>query len=139
MKNTITPFVVAVIKKGNKYLLTKRYDLDQEDPREFQGMWQLPGGGVNFGERVEEAVRREVKEEVGLDVEVLSIVPYIINSIRKRWHGIGTVLYCRLNDVRQTIKLNEEADKYEWFSSAEIQKLDVLPGVKEAIKIADSF
>ena len=139
MKNSITPFVIAIIKKGNKYLLTKRYDLDQEDPSEFRGKWQLPGGGVNFGERVEEAVKREVKEEVALDVDVISLVPYVINSIRKNWHGIGTVLCCRLNDVKQAIKLNEEADKYRWFSSAEIQRLNTLPGVKEVIKIADSF
>ena len=136
MKSSISPFVVAIIKKDNKYLLTKRYDLDQEDPSEFRGKWQLPGGGINFGERVEEAIKREVKEEVALDVEVVSIVPYVINSLRKNWHGVGTVLYCRLNDVKQAIKLNDEADKYGWFSFSEIHKLATLPGVKEAIKAA---
>ena len=71
MKEVIL-FVIAIIKKGDKYLLTKRQEIDKKDPKDFLGKWQLPGGGVNFGERVEEAVKREVKEELALDVEVIS-------------------------------------------------------------------
>ena len=138
MKEVIL-FVIAIIKKGDKYLLTKRQEIDKKDPKDFLGKWQLPGGGVNFGERVEEAVKREVKEELALDVEVISLVPYVIQSIRKNWHGIGIVLFCRLTDVKQGIELNQEADEYGWFTFSEIMKLDVLPGGKEAIKIAETL
>lgn len=139
MKKVITPFVVGLIKHKNKYLLTKRQELDPEDPNNFAGMWQIPGGGINFGERVEDAVIREIKEELRLDIEVISIVPYIIDSIRKNWHGIGIVYLCRLVDIKQKIKLNEEANDFGWFTYEEIMKLNILPGGKEVIKIEDSL
>ena len=137
MKKTIIPFVVGLIKHQNKYLLTRRLELDREDTSDFVGKWQFPGGGVNFGETVEVAVKREVKEEVGLDVDVVSVVPYVINSLRNNWHGIGIVLYCRLNDVKQKIKLNHEADDYGWFTYEEAMRLDILPGGKETIKAVE--
>ncbi len=139
MKKVIIPFVVGLIKHKNKYLLTKRIDLDKKDPPYFAGMWQIPGGAINFGETVKVAIKREIKEELGLDIEAISVLPFVINAIRKNWHGVGIVLVCRLNDVKQKIKLNEEADDYGWFAYKEMLSVNMLPGAKEAIKIADSI
>lgn len=50
---------------NNKVLLIKR------GTRVFRGYWALPGGRAELGETVEETVIREVKEETGLDVEIL--------------------------------------------------------------------
>jgi len=58
--------VVAIIEfADNKILLVKRGTVA------FKGFWALPGGRVETGETVEEAVVREVKEETGLDVEIV--------------------------------------------------------------------
>jgi ADP-ribose pyrophosphatase YjhB (NUDIX family) len=54
--------VDALIIRDNKVLLIKR----GHDP--YEGYWALPGGYVDWDETVEEAIAREVKEEVGLDV-----------------------------------------------------------------------
>ncbi|OGK26781.1 hypothetical protein A2954_05495 [Candidatus Roizmanbacteria bacterium RIFCSPLOWO2_01_FULL_37_12] len=129
----ITPFVVGLIKSRNKYLLTKRNEIDRDDPKDFLGKWQLPGGGINFAESLETAVKREIKEEVGLDIKVVSFVPYIINSVRKYWHGIGVVILCKLDSSKQKVVLNEEANDYGWFTYEEVMNLDVLPGVINAI------
>ncbi len=53
----------AIIIRDNKLLLLKR----KEEP--FRGMWDFPGGYMNEKETPEETVRREVKEETGLEVE----------------------------------------------------------------------
>jgi ADP-ribose pyrophosphatase YjhB (NUDIX family) len=53
--------VYAVIFDEGQVLLAHRRDID---------WWNLPGGGMEIGETVEEAIRREVLEETGLDVEV---------------------------------------------------------------------
>ena len=56
----------AIIKFPNsKILLVKRATVP------FKGYWALPGGGVDVGETVEQAVMREVKEETGLDVMIV--------------------------------------------------------------------
>lgn len=138
MTKSITLFVLAIIKKDNKFLLTKRLEIDAEDPKEFQGMYQLPGGGVNFGETIETAIKREIKEETRLDIKVISVVPYVINSIRKKWHGVGIVLNCELTDTKQKIKLNEESNDCGWFTFEEIMNLEVLPSGKEAIKVVNA-
>jgi 8-oxo-dGTP diphosphatase len=56
--------VGAVIVKDGKVLIIKRAN----DP--FKGQWSIPGGRVELGESLAEAVRREMREETGLDVTV---------------------------------------------------------------------
>ncbi|OGK23334.1 hypothetical protein A3F58_02575 [Candidatus Roizmanbacteria bacterium RIFCSPHIGHO2_12_FULL_37_9b] len=136
MKKVITPFVVGLIKHKNKYLLTKRQELDPEDPADFVRMWQIPGGGINFGETVEKAILREIEEELDIKIKIVCIVPYIINSIRKTWQGIGIIFLCKPSKKDFKIRLNSEASAYGWFTYEEIIKLDLLPGGKEAIKAA---
>src|SRR5438034_6923741 len=57
--------VFALIFEDGHVLLAHRRDID---------WWNLPGGGMEHGETVEEAVRREVREETGLEVEVKYLV-----------------------------------------------------------------
>lgn len=57
---------VAIVEFADKrILLIKRRTVP------FKGYWALPGGRVEAGESVEEAVVREVKEETGLDIEII--------------------------------------------------------------------
>lgn len=55
--------VGALIRKNNQVLLVKR------KIKPYQGFWQLPAGFVEYGEHPQTALKREVKEETGLDVE----------------------------------------------------------------------
>ncbi len=59
--------VAAVIFKGEEVLLVRR---GQEPAK---GVWSLPGGLVELGEGLEQALKREVQEETGLTVEVLGV------------------------------------------------------------------
>jgi 8-oxo-dGTP diphosphatase len=60
--------VDAVIVKGKKIVLIKR----QREP--YRGQYALPGGFVEYGETVEAALRREVREETGLVVKIKSLI-----------------------------------------------------------------
>ncbi len=57
--------VFAIIEHQNRLLLAKRSDI---------GWWNLPGGGMEAGETVDEALRREVREEVGIDISIAHLV-----------------------------------------------------------------
>jgi 8-oxo-dGTP diphosphatase len=72
MKNKKEPRIVvaAIIKNGNKLLLTKEV---LESKKEC---WIFPGGGVNFGETLEEAVKREIKEELGIEIKVEKLLGF---------------------------------------------------------------
>ena len=60
--------VDAVLLHEDKLVLVRR----GKPP--FRGRYALPGGGVEFGERLEEAVEREVLEETGLESEVMRLL-----------------------------------------------------------------
>ena len=66
----IRPSAKAIIIDAERVLLTRNHK-PAEDDAEF---WLLPGGGQDYQENLREAVRREVREETGLDVEVNDLI-----------------------------------------------------------------
>lgn len=66
----------AIIVQNGKILLAKR----GSEPG--KGKWSVPGGLVELGEKVEEAVVREVKEETSLDVEVVRLIDVVNNIVQ---------------------------------------------------------
>lgn len=68
--------VGALIPRGDEILLVER----GREP--LKGYWSLPGGVVEAGEGLEEAIRREVLEETGLDVQPESVVEIFERVIR---------------------------------------------------------
>ncbi|MYD36260.1 MAG: NUDIX hydrolase [Dehalococcoidia bacterium] len=66
--------VASVLIKGDRVLLVKR----QPHRRVYPDLWDLPGGHIEGNESPEEALRREAREELGIDVE--------------EYHELGTVL-----------------------------------------------
>jgi mutator protein MutT len=55
----------ALIERGGKVLLTRRMEAD-----EHGGLWEFPGGAVEEGEGLRECLARELREELGIEVEV---------------------------------------------------------------------
>lgn len=65
---TISIGVGAVIFRGSNVLLIKR------GKAPFKGEWSIPGGGLEFGERVRDAVIREVREETGVEIDIIGLI-----------------------------------------------------------------
>lgn len=80
----------AIIKrKDGSIVLIKR----KNDP--FKGMHALPGGFVEYGETVEQAVLREVKEETGLEVKILKLLGVYSDPKRDpRGHTVAVAFLC---------------------------------------------
>lgn len=135
------PVVLAVIKKDDTYLLTKRSQIDAEDDASFKGKWEIPGGGLEFGESVEDCLHREVMEELGIEVDIQTILPSVYHRVKKKnhWHGVFLCYLCTMVDEGDPIVLNEESSDYRWMSLSEVEKIKTLPHVKELLQEADSI
>lgn len=73
----------------------------------LKGRWSLPAGFVNYGETVDEAVVREVKEETGLDCVVSGLIGFRTGVIREDISDNMAIFYCQLVDESQQIVIQE--------------------------------
>ncbi|MCK4756907.1 MAG: NUDIX hydrolase [Thermoplasmata archaeon] len=108
--------VDAIILIDGKLVLIKR----GKDP--FKGQYALPGGFVEYGERVEEAVEREVKEETGLNAEVSDFLGvYSAPDRDPRGHTISVVFY--LEKIGGQLSAGDDAAEVKLFDLANLPEL----------------
>jgi len=120
--------VDGVIIKNGKVLLIKR----RNEP--FKGRWALPGGFVEYGETVEDAVLREVKEETGMDAEIKKLVGVYSDPSRDpRGHTISIVF---LLEGKGDVMAGDDAVEAKFFDLNELPPLafDHEKIIKDAIQ-----
>lgn len=122
-------------------------ELDKVDPvRGPQGgEWELPGGGLDFGEEAREALRREVQEEMGLEVTYISEKPiyfWTAKRLRRRgmeWHWVFIIAYqFEVKDLNFTP--TPECAEIKFFSKEELGSVrlsDQMEPLKNIFNAAD--
>jgi ADP-ribose pyrophosphatase YjhB (NUDIX family) len=122
-KNPV-PAVDAIIQMDTQILLVKR----KNEP--FRGYMAIPGGFVNEGETVEDAAKREVREETSLDIELVDILGVYSDPKRDpRGHIMSTVFiaYVPVNRNKSVEALAaDDASELEWID------LEAIPNEKFA-------
>ena len=120
----------AVIVKDDNILAAQR------GYGEFKGKWEFPGGKIKDGETKEEALIREIKEELNADIDVVSYLT-TINYTYPNFNLIMHTFICRLNnDVEFVYHSNDELehDNIVWLDSNDLDYLDWLPADVGIIK-----
>lgn len=132
--------VCGIIRKGDKVLIEK--DSNSQ-------LWSYPGGRVKLGESTIEAVKRELKEELGIEIEVVKKLACIQlfsklpnNAI---FHEIG--FYYQVNNLQplpcQDFDIEEEIDKgkqkhnFKWITIDQLKEMDVVPRALKDVIISD--
>jgi 8-oxo-dGTP diphosphatase len=125
--------VGAVVLHRDRVLLVRR------GGQPSAGKWSLPGGLVDLGERLEDAIRRELAEECGLEVCLLGVAGVVERVVRDeagrvRYHYV-LVDYAARAD-RAEARAGSDAAEVRWVPVAEVDRLDVTDGLTDMIRRA---
>ena len=113
--------VTALVEDGDKIFIAQR-SKDDELPL----MWEFPGGKVRPGEPSDEAIKREYKEELNLDIEVTGLYSKGVYAFMK-WEV--EVLMYRAKIVGGELTFNEHND-YTWVTRKELKDYEIIPPYK---------
>lgn len=130
--------VAIIFDSINKVLLVRR-----NEPRatHAHNKWSFPGGGMKFGEHPKDAVIREVKEEIGLNIKLLSDEPFIVSHLfdPEQVHAILFAYPAIFVSGHLTTKNDRETGDALWHDLARIDYSICLPQVKKMIEVAQKY
>ena len=116
--------VAAIIREGNTIFATQR------GYGEFEGMWEFPGGKVEQGEESEDALRREIREELAIDIEVDSLL-CTTEYTYPTFHLVMHCYWCHITEGTPQLLEHKSA---RWLSAQELLDVMWLPADIEVVK-----
>lgn len=103
-----------------KVFLAKRADTKKFRP----GVYELPGGHIDFGEDIVEGLKREIHEEFGMEIEVGDpYCAFTYSNLVKGSHSIEVIFFAKFITDIDTISLNpEDHSAFGWFGESELEQ-----------------
>ena len=120
--------VAAVIKRNNYYFIAQR-----NRHKHFAYHWEFPGGKVDSQETFENALKREIKEELAISIRILN---HITSEKHKDEKIDVNVHYFLCESLNENIILSEHEDM-KWLKKNDLKQLKMAPGDSKIIKYLD--
>lgn len=116
--------VAAVIVRNGKYFATQR------GYGEFKGYWEFPGGKIETGEGREEALVREIREELDTDIRV----GQFLITVEWDYPSFHLTMHCYLCDILSGNLVLKEHENAAWLGCEELNRVAWLPADVEVVK-----
>jgi 8-oxo-dGTP diphosphatase len=124
-EHIVTSVVAVIVDDEGRVLLTKR------SIPPFLDMWVMPGGKIDLGEPILDALKREVHEEVGLEVEILGLVDVFEHITPGEENCHFVILYYRCRPLYCDVVHNEhEVAEVAWVPSQELANYSMPDGAR---------
>ncbi len=123
-----------ILNKKGELLLLKR----SLDDKAFPGNWELPGGGVDLGQTPQQSLIREIKEECGLNINVLDYLITSTFSIGEDAEVSEETFLCEVIDNSFEVTISNEHSEYKWVDveNIEVELSDFIKRVIDSAKKA---
>lgn len=122
---------VIIVNSKGEILLGKR----GKEMVAYPSMWGLPGGMPEYGEKLSDAAKREVKEELGVDVEIIKKGKNSYEnppSKECKFHSVDIIFYGKI--INGTPKAKDETSEIKWFKPSEIKEMKLAYGHKRILE-----
>lgn len=116
----------VIINASGSILLHKRED---------SPIWAVPGGKIELHESVEQCLRREMQEELGVEVSAKRLIgmytdPSYVLALGDQVHRVFLIVFlCAIESG--DLKITDETMEYRWFTRESLQSIETFPLVKE--------
>lgn len=104
--------------------------------RNERGKWEIPGGSVDWGETFEQAIIREVQEEIGVQIEVvelLTVSDHLLPDEGEHW--VSPTYICRIVSGEPCIQEPEKCSELGWFTLEEAEAMPLSVVTKSDIAV----
>ena len=133
----VTIAVAIIRNETGEVLLAKR---SEPELSEAHNKWEFIGGGIDFGESPEQALKREAKEEAGVDIEVMGLLPKVFSGIQNLDNGdklqVLILSYeCKIIGGELKPNLAEEVTALKFVPLDEVANYDAFWNIYETIKL----
>ena len=120
----ITNVVAAVIKEGEKFFIAQRSRV-----KDFGLKWEFPGGKVESGETFQNALKREVWEELNLNINIEKKISEVVYSDIKLNILLHYFLCKKIGDIKLV-----EHEKGIWIPKSDFHRFEFAPGDGQILK-----
>ncbi len=137
-QSQITIVVGMIVNEQGEILLARR---NQPDFPEIHNKWEFPGGGIEFGEKPEQALLREMKEETGLDIKITRLLPKIYTNTWQKTDRTEQIIILSYECEQTGGTLGSkdtEIGELRFFKPDDINYAECLPKTKEIINLLKS-
>jgi 8-oxo-dGTP diphosphatase len=117
-ERAVVDVAVGVLMQGEAFLLTSR-----PEGKVYAGYWEFPGGKLEAGESVEQALRRELQEELGITIGAAQLWK---TQMVDYPHALVRLHFCKVWDWQGDLQMRE-AQSHAW-QSLPVQVTPILPG-----------
>jgi 8-oxo-dGTP diphosphatase len=117
--------VAAILHREEAYFATQR------GYGEWEGMWEFPGGKIESGESPEAALKREIQEELGIDITI----DRFLCTTEYDYPSFHLTMHCYLCDVEAGEIVLREHKSARWLTTETLDNVEWLPADKEVIEV----